>query len=156
MAGLHIWLVANNLFLLLCTSMYLGTGWSLVLFSFPSASKLRPDNYYNQFVPPVEAATRFFTVMTILMVIAGAVMVVWEPVNWQRVFPAIVLAGVIAATALTVIWIFPLNKQMAAGIKDQAELDSVLGRWMTLNWVRTSLWTVQWLAMAGWLGVKLT
>lgn len=31
--------------------MYLGTGWPLILFSFPLASKLCPDNYYKQFVP---------------------------------------------------------------------------------------------------------
>ena len=50
------WLAINNLFLFLCTAMYLGTGWSPVLFSFPIAPKLRPDNYYNQFVPQVTAA----------------------------------------------------------------------------------------------------
>ena len=50
------WLAINNLFLFLCTSMYLGTGWSLVLFSFPIASTLRTDTYYNQFVPQVQAA----------------------------------------------------------------------------------------------------
>ncbi len=156
MAGLHWWLTADDLFLLLCTSMYLGTGWSLALFSFPIAGKLRPDNYYDQFVPQVEAATRFFTVMTTLMLVAGAVMVTWEPTNWQRVFPAIVLAGVVAATTLTVVWILPLNRRMAAGIAGQAELDAVLRRWMRLNWLRVGLWTVQWLSMAAWLGVKLT
>lgn len=156
MAGLHTWLAANDLFLLLCTSMYLGTGWSLALFSFPVAGKLRPDNYYDQFVPQVQAATRFFTVMTTLMLAAGAVMVVWEPISWQRLFPAIVLAGVVAATTLTVIWILPLNRRMAGGITDQTELDSVLGRWMRLNWLRVGLWTLQWASMAVWLGVRLT
>jgi hypothetical protein len=33
--------------------MYLGTGWPLILFSFPLASKLCRDNYYKQFVPQV-------------------------------------------------------------------------------------------------------
>jgi hypothetical protein len=65
------WLAINNLFLFLCTAMYLGTGWSLVLFSFPIAAKLRPDNYYNQFVPQVTAATKFFTVMTVLMAVSA-------------------------------------------------------------------------------------
>ena len=61
---MSFWLILDATLLLLCTSMYLGTGWSLVLFSFPSRSTLRVDNYYDQFVPPVQRATRFFTWMT--------------------------------------------------------------------------------------------
>jgi hypothetical protein len=136
--------------------MYLGTGWSLVLFSFPAAGRLRPDNYYNQFVPEVTAATKFFTVMTSLMLAAGGVMIAWEPVDWQRVFPAIVLASTVAATTLTLVWIVPLNRILEAGISGEEEFRSVLGRWMQLNWVRVAFWTLEWVAMAAWLGVKLT
>ncbi|WP_010099432.1 hypothetical protein [Burkholderia ubonensis] len=64
-------LIANHAFLLLCASMYLGTGASLVLFSFPVAPQLTTDNYYLQFVPQVTAATAFFTVMTKLMLASG-------------------------------------------------------------------------------------
>ncbi len=49
-------LVASYMLLFACTSMYFGTGWSLVLFSFPTADQLTPDNYYSHFVPQVEAA----------------------------------------------------------------------------------------------------
>lgn len=149
------WLVLNNLFLFLCTSMYLGTGWSLVLFSFPIASKLTPDTYYNQFVPQVQAATKFFTVMTTLMLAAGVVMLVAEPEPVYRWYPIIVLAGVVAATALTVIFILPDNKRMKEGIKDNAELHALLDRWMGRNRIRVSLWTIQWLAMALWFGGKI-
>lgn len=55
------WLATNNLFLLLCASMYQRAGWSLVLFPLPIASKFRPDNCYNKFVPQVTTATRLFT-----------------------------------------------------------------------------------------------
>jgi hypothetical protein len=41
-----------------------------VLFSFPGRSRLTVDNYYDQFVPPVERATRFFTWWTVLMMAA--------------------------------------------------------------------------------------
>ncbi|HWD08039.1 MAG TPA: hypothetical protein VHA57_02985 [Actinomycetota bacterium] len=149
------WVVANNVFLLACTSMYFGTGWSLVLFSFPIASKLRPDTYYNQFVPQVTAATKFFTVMTTLMLAAGVVMLVAEPDPVYRWVPAIVLAGVVAATLLTVIFILPDNNRMAAGITDNTELHTILNRWMARNWIRVGLWTVQWLAMAFWFGAKI-
>jgi hypothetical protein len=156
MAELNPWLVANNLFLLLCVSIYLGTGVSLVLFQYPQADKLTPDNYYDQFVPQVTVATKFFTVLSTLMLISVALMIGFEPVNWERIFPAIVGAAIVAATVLAVFWELPLNKKMAAHIKDQATLDAVLDEWMKINWIRFSLWSVQWLGMVVWLGVKLT
>ncbi len=156
MPALNPWLVANNLFLLLCVSIYLGTGVSLVLFQYPNADKLTPDNYYDQFVPQVTAATKFFTVVSTLMLISGALMIAFEPVNWERIFPAIVEAAVVAATVLAVFWELPLNKKMAAHIQDQGALDAVLSEWMKINWIRFSLWSVQWVGMVLWLGVKLT
>ena len=152
---MSFWLILDAILLLLCTSMYLGTGWSLVLFSFPSRSTLRVDNYYDQFVPPVERATRFFTWMTTVMIAAAIVLIVADRSSAYVIAPAIVLAGVVAATALTIKFIFPYNKQMAARITDERELQSVLGKWMLLNWIRVSLWTVQWFAIAAWFAFRL-
>lgn len=152
----HPLVVANHVFLLLCISMYLGTGWSLVLFSFPIAPELRPDNYRSHFVPQVKAATRFFAVMTSLMIPAALVMLVTEwdtPLRWA---PLVVLAAVVAATVLTVKLIFPYNKAMDEGITDEAELRHTLHRWMALNRVRTALWTVEWAAMAAWFAWAAT
>lgn len=146
--------VINEVILLLFASMYLGTGWSLVLFSFQIAPKLTVDNYYLEFVPQVTAATRFFTVMTTLMLISAGLMI-WS--LWGTVLvwlPVIVILAVIAATAMTVIWILPLNNQMSAGIKDPGQLQSIIGRWMALNRVRVGLWTIEWLAMAVFFGIK--
>jgi hypothetical protein len=146
--------ILNDLLLLLFVSMYLGTGWSLVLFSFPIAPKLTVDSYYLQFVPQVTAATRFFTVMTSLMLVSAAIMIVslWgSALAW---LPVIVITGVIAATVMTVIWILPLNNQMSAGIKDPVQLNDIIGRWMALNRVRVGLWSVEWLAMAAFFGIK--
>jgi len=134
--------------------MYFGTGWSLLLFSFPIAPRLTVDNYYIQFVPQVTAATRFFTVMTTLMIVSATIMIfsLWgTALAW---LPVLVIAGVIAATLLTEIWILPLNKQMSAGIKDPTQLGGIIGRWMALNRVRVGLWTVQWLAIAAFFGIK--
>ncbi|HXL86690.1 MAG TPA: hypothetical protein VN927_05740 [Gemmatimonadaceae bacterium] len=147
-------MLLNNGFLLMCTSMYFGTGWSLVLFSFPGASKLRPDNYYPQFVPQVQAATRFFTVMTTLMLAAAVVMLIGEPEPVFRWIPIVVLASVVVATALTIVFILPDNRRMKAGITDNSELQALLKRWMARNRVRVGLWTVQWIAMAAWFGAK--
>lgn len=146
--------ILNDVLLLLFVSMYLGTGWSLVLFSFPIAPKLTVDNYYMQFVPQVTAATRFFTVMTSLMLVSAVIMIVslWgSALVW---LPVIVIAAVIAATVMTVIWILPLNNQMSAGIKDPTQLNDIIGRWMGLNRVRVGLWSVEWLAMAAFFGIK--
>jgi len=71
---MNAWLILDASVLLLCASMYLGTGWSLVLFSFPGPARaLNVDNYYEQFVPPVERATRFFTWMTVVMIATAVV-----------------------------------------------------------------------------------
>jgi hypothetical protein len=150
------WLAINNLFLFLCTSMYLGTGWSLVLFSFPIASKLRPDNYYDQFVPQVTAATKFFSIMTALMVVSAIVMIIGGSASGERLLGAIVLAAIVAATVLTVVAILPDNRKMAAGIKTQAELNTILRRWMARNRIRVGFWTLQWAAMACWFGLEVT
>ncbi len=149
------WKILNASVLLLCASMYLGTGWSLILFQFPSRAKLTIDNYYEQFVPPVQRATRFFIWMTILMMALAIVMIVVDRHSAFVVAPSVLLVAVIAATVLTLKFIVPWNKRMEEGIKDNAELQHVLGNWMRLNWVRVLLWTVEWVAIATWFALRL-
>jgi hypothetical protein len=71
-------IVLNDLVLLACCSMYFGTGWSLLLFSFPTAKQLTVENYYEQFVPQVTTVRKFFTWMTTVMFATGGVMIVSE------------------------------------------------------------------------------
>jgi hypothetical protein len=77
-----------------------GTGFDPPVFSFPIRSRLTIHTYYDQFVPQVTLATRFFTWMTSLMIATSIVMLIseWEHYWWA---PSAVLAGVVAATALT-------------------------------------------------------
>ena len=140
-------LLAVYAFLFLCISMYVGTGWSPVLFSFPVAPKLTIGTYYLQFVPQVTAATAFFTTMTKAMIAANLVMLVAEWRTRLRWVPIVVLLAVIAATGLTIKWILPLNAIMAQGITDPAQLQEILTRWIMLNKWRVALWTIQWFAM---------
>ncbi len=140
-------LVASHSVLFLCTSMYLGTGWSLVLFSFPVAPHLTVGNYYYVFVPQVQAATEFFTSMTKLMIVLCIIMLIAEWKTSLRWVPIVVLLAVLAATGLTIMYIFPYNDVMSKGITDPAELQTVLAHWMSLNKIRVALWTVQWVAM---------
>ncbi|AHG91822.1 protein of unknown function DUF1772 [Gemmatirosa kalamazoonensis] len=146
--------VVNATLLLACASMYFGTGWSLVLFSFPIAPRLTPSTYTLPFVAPVEAATRFFTVMTIVMLVSAAVMLWGEWRTGYRWVPIVVALAVVAATVLTTRIIFPANHEMEAGIATQARLDTVLARWMLLNRIRTGIWTVQWLTMATYFALR--
>ncbi|MDB5918901.1 MAG: hypothetical protein JWR40_3135 [Massilia sp.] len=140
-------LIANHMLLMLCASMYLGTGGSLVLFSFPVAPLLTPDNYYLQLVPQIASATAFFTVMTKVMIATCLVMVAaeWRGDRWAAI---LMLVAIISATGVELKWIFPLSERMAQHITDPAELRQVLGEWMRLNRFRLALWSVQWLAMA--------
>ena len=150
----RILLGLNHSLLFLCTSMYLGTGWSLLLFTFPIAPQLTPENYYMQFVPQVTAATQFFTYMTMVMLATALIMIIAEWRSYLRWFPIGVLLGVILATALTIIYIIPYNEQMAAGIKDAVVLREVLDKWMQLNAIRVSLWTIQWISMMTYFFIK--
>jgi hypothetical protein len=145
----------NACLLFLCASMYLGTGWSLVLFSFPIAPRLTVDNYYLQFVPQVTAATQFFTWMTGVMLVSAVGLFLAERKSPLRWYPAATFLSVVVATLLTRFLIFRYNEEMAAGIGDPTRLREVLSSWMATNRIRVGLWTVQWLAMMGYFAHKL-
>lgn len=140
--------------MLLFASMYFGTGWSLVLFSFPLAPELTPETYRLPFVEPVKNATRFFTYMTTAMMIAAAVLIFGEAGSAYIWVPIVYLGAVIVATALTLLFIFPYNRELSAGVTDRGRLAVVLGKWMRLNVARVSLWTVQWLAVTLYFVLK--
>jgi len=140
-------LILSHSILFLCASMYLGTGWSMVLFSFPIAPHLTPNTYYDVFVPEVAAATTFFKRMTELMIILCIVMIIAEWKTGLLWLPIVVLLAVFAATGLTLKYIFPLNAAMTKGITDASELQATLSHWIYLNKIRVALWTVQWAAM---------
>ncbi len=146
--------IGNHALLFACASMYFGTGWSLVLFSFPIAPELTVENYYMQFVPQVEAATAFFTYMTVVMLVTSVVMIVAEWRTRLVWVPVVVLTAIILATAVTMIFIFPYNQAMSSGITDPDVLTGTLDRWMSLNRVRVGFWTVQWLSLMTYFAIR--
>ena len=143
-------LLFNNAILMLCCSIYLGTGVTLVFFQLPLEPVLTPDSYYLVFVKPVQLATQFFTWMTVVMLVTGLIMLVGEWFSGIRWVPVVVLAAVIASTALTVLAIFDLNRELAAGVSDPVRLKALLHTWSGYNRVRAALWAVAWLAMMVW------
>ncbi|MFP2906916.1 hypothetical protein ACLESD_18100 [Pyxidicoccus sp. 3LFB2] len=150
--ALHLF---NAAVLFLGTSLYLGTGWSLVLFSFPVAPQLTVDNYWLQFVPQLTEATRVLTAVTMVM-LASAVVLFWhERRTVLRWYPLIVFLGVLAAGLVTRNLIFPYNREMAAGITDPERLREVIREWMSLSRIRLAIWTAEWVAMMGYFAHKL-
>ena len=143
-------LLLNNAILMLCCSIYLGTGVTLVFFQLPLEPLLTPDSYYLVFVKPVQLATQFFTWMTVVMLVTGFIMLLSEWFNGIRWVPLVVLAAVIASTALTILLIFDLNRELANGVSDPARLKALLHTWSGYNRIRAALWAVQWLAMMVW------
>jgi len=109
------WVVIDAAFLLLFASLYLGTGWSLVLFSFPMAPKLTPETYQLPFVDPVRNATLFFSVTNVLMVGAAIAMIVAEAGTEYLWVPIVYLAMVVISAGVTTIIIFPYNREMRNG-----------------------------------------
>jgi hypothetical protein len=143
--------IADASVLLLCASIYLGTGVTLAFFLFPIAPLLTPETYKTPFVIPVQNATKFFTYMTIVMLIGavGLIVLDWgEDGRW--LLAAGYLALTIAATWLTMAGIFPYNKRMKAGITDPAELQALLVKWRRVNTWRASIWAVQWAVICAW------
>lgn len=137
----------NRALLFICLSMYLGTGWSMVLFSFPIAPKLTPATYYNQFVPQIAAATEFFTWMTMVMMACCLVFILETYKNSLKWYPVLILFLTVMTTLITVYHIFPYNHRMAEGIHDPAELQAVLSAWIRLNVIRVLIWTAMWVVL---------
>jgi hypothetical protein len=127
--------------------MYLGTGWSLIFFTYPIQPQLTVDNYYLVFVPEVKAAAQFFTYMTALMLLSCVIMGWAEWKTRFRWVPLSMFLLVSVATLLTLIYIFPYNKILEGPTSDPVLFKSTLQAWINLNWIRVSLWTLQWLVM---------
>jgi hypothetical protein len=90
------------------------------------------------------------------MMRSAILMITGGPKGGERLPGAIVLVAIAAATVLTVVAILPDNRRMAAGIRTQAELDTILRRWMARNRIRVGLWTLEWAAMACRFGLEVT
>jgi hypothetical protein len=142
--------IADAVALAAFASVYLGTGVTLVFFLYPIAPKLTPATYQLPFVEPVQNATRFFTVMTSLMLTGAAGMILLELGTLYWIIPAIYLALVITATLITTRHMFVLNRKMSDGISDPVELQQILVQWRHGNAIRASIWTLEWITIATW------
>lgn len=135
------------------TTIYVGVLWALHFFWYPTWRLFTVQNYYDQFIPPTSAATRFFTVVVPLM-FAALVTMVWTE-RKQRTWwtAALALACLAGATYVGQAHIIPVNKILATHITNPARLTELLQRWMLLNDIRMTIMTAMWLTMM-WYFVK--
>jgi hypothetical protein len=151
---IHDLVLADEMVLFASVSMYFGTGWSTALFSFPIVPQLTVDNYYLHFVPQIKAAVRTFTILTGVICAAGLVMLAGEWGTGLVWAPIAVVAMAVGSATLTVRLILPINRRMAAGIRDPGELHAALVRWRALTLVRVWIWTAEWIVMAVFFAVR--
>lgn len=145
-----VWLGAV---LLLCASIYLGMGFSLVALQFPGAlATTRAQDFAVRFGDPVRRAVAFFSVVSTVMVAGGSWLTVRE---WDQdgrwTLPLAFTVLTVLATAFTVVFILPVNRALYRPIADERAFSRLLGRWIRLNVVRYVFWVLEWLAITGWL-----
>jgi hypothetical protein len=142
-----ILLAINHAFILFGATLYCGVLWSLRFFWFPTWRNLQVSNYYEQFIPQTDAATKFFTVVVPLMFLALIIMTISE---WKTGMVWVPIAGLVllgAATYVGQAHIIPINKILATHVTDQAALTAHLEKWISLNEIRWVLTTLLWLLM---------
>lgn len=143
------WAIAANLGVLLaCVSIYMGVGWFLWVFSFPSAPLITPENAGVVMVPQVAAATRLFTFLVTLMLVCEALLIYQL---WRTPFRAFAILApilLIAATGVHLTFLKPINDEMAQHPPDAARLHDLLIPWVRYNRVKVVLWNLEWLNIA--------
>ncbi len=147
-------LVINHACIFFGATLYCGVLWALRFFWFPTWHHLKVDNYYDQFIPQTSAATRFFTVVVPIMFFCNVVMIFSEwkgKLRWTAIASLLCLG---AATWVGQLYIIPINKIMAKTVTDQAQLTSLLERWMSLNDIRWVLLTIMWLILMYYFAAK--
>jgi hypothetical protein len=138
--------------LLLCASIYLGMGFTLVFLQFPGAlATTRAENFPERFGDPVRRAVAFFSVVSLIMIAGGSWLTAreWDSTG-RRWLPLLYVLLTVAATAFTVIAILPVNRALYRDVPDQARFCALLGRWIRLNVIRYGFWILEWLAIAAW------
>nr|WP_246247670.1 anthrone oxygenase family protein [Cellulomonas septica] len=122
--------------------------WVLKWFLFPTWRGLSRDNVGTHFGIPTKRATAFFTGVVPLMFVAAIILVVTEWGTRWVWFGVACLVGIFVLTFVGQGIIIPINKRIRGGdFADDAELRSLLHRWMTLNDIRFYGSTFTWVAI---------
>ncbi len=143
----HVWWLAG-------ATIYVGVLLTLRLFLYPSWTTLRPETIHDHFTLPTEAATRFFLVAIPTWMLTALVLIVteWgEPLLWTAL---VAFAGLLTTTCVGWWGIQPINRELRAGVADQARLTVLLQRWMKINDLRLAAVVVMWAALCWYFVAK--
>jgi hypothetical protein len=140
-------------YFLFASTIYMGTLWCLRLFLYPSWVGLTPDNVGVHFVGPTHRATKFFTVVVLLMIPAGVGLIIGSWGTNLVWVTSVAVLGIVASTVVGTFMILPVNKRIAKGV-GAAELTALLKRWMVLNDIRWVTTTIMWSATV-WYAVAI-
>ena len=125
-------------------SFYFGCLSTLRLFLYPSWKAITPESAHAHFTLPTQAATKFFTVAVPTWMVAGMVLIVteWgEPLLWTVL---LAYAALLGTTCVAFFGNFPINREIMAGVRDQARLSELLVKWMKINDLRWVAAIVMW------------
>ncbi|MGB5352182.1 MAG: hypothetical protein WBN32_01065 [Woeseia sp.] len=147
-------LAINHAYLFFGTTLYVGVLWALRFFWYPSWGTMNIDLVQDHFIMPTSAATRFFTIVVPLMMIASVIMIISEWKTKFRWFAIVAFLCIMGSTYVGWLHIIPVNKIIAAGVASNAELTPLLQKWMRLNDIRWVLETIMWLTMMGYFVFK--
>ena len=148
------WMVLNNAYIFFGDSLYAGVLWALRFFWYPTWRVYTADNYYDHFIPPTQAATRFFTFVVPVMFLCNVIMVWKEWKTGMRWIAVGSLACLSGATYVGQAHIIPINKILAGHVTDQARVTELFRQWMFLNDIRWVIMTLAWVLMMYYFGSK--
>jgi hypothetical protein len=135
----------NNAYIMFCASVYLGMFWSLHFFWFPNyPHTLTVDTYYDAIIPQTTTATKYFFITIPIMAVALVIMLISEWHSRLRWVPLLWIPGLLVPVIVQQKWIEDINDKFKAGVKDPAELQNLLHRWMMLNDVRFIILAIMW------------
>ncbi len=135
----------NNAYIMFCASVYLGMFWSLHFFWFPHyPTTLTLDTYYNAIIPQTTTATKYFFITIPIMAVCLVIMLISEWHSKLRWVPLAWIPGLSVPVLVQQKWIEDINDIFKAGVHSEAELQSLLNRWMMLNDVRFIILAIMW------------
>lgn len=144
-------LALNHGYYFWATSIYVGLLWSLHFIFSSSWENVRPDQAAQQFMMPVDSATRFFTVVVPPMLLSGLILLVVEWKTRQRNKAIAAYACLWSMMVVGGYMIRPINEwvteQLQQGSLQADALRMHLQDWMFYNDVRMIIMTTLWLIL---------
>lgn len=143
----HVWWLAG-------ATVYVGVLTTLRLFLYPSWTSIRSDTAHDHFTVPTQAATRFFLVAIPTWMVTAIVMIITEwgkPLLWTAI---VSFLGLMTTTCVGWFGIQPINREIAAGVQDQARLSELLVKWKKINDLRWAAVILMWAALCWYFVAK--